>query len=121
MARTTSAAGRRTIAPRQRRPGSLAGARALWVFSFPGRQALRGRLPARTTTGQRVGGPTGHRREPLCSDLWLRMTQDVEHLARRLANKDAQDSPRLVGQRMHDLAPQALSRRMGLIDIIDLD
>jgi hypothetical protein len=48
------------------------------------------------------------------------MTQDVEHFARRLANKEAADSPPLVGQGMHDLASESLSRGMG-VNIVDLD
>ena len=49
------------------------------------------------------------------------MAQDVEHLAGRVANKEAADAPRLVGQGMHDLAPQALSRSVRRVDIVDLN
>jgi hypothetical protein len=49
------------------------------------------------------------------------MAQDVEHLAGRVANKEAADAPRFVGQGMHDLVPQALSRSVRRVDIVDLN
>jgi hypothetical protein len=49
------------------------------------------------------------------------MTHDVEYVAGRVAEKEAADSPRLVGQGMHDLATKALSRGVRCVDIADLD
>jgi hypothetical protein len=51
----------------------------------------------------------------------LGMSQDVEDVAGRVPNKKAAHTPRLISQRMHNLAPQALSGSVSRVDIIDLD
>jgi hypothetical protein len=49
------------------------------------------------------------------------VAEDVEHVAVRVAHEEAADTPRLVGQGMHDLAAEALSGLVRSIDVVDLD
>ena len=74
-----------------------------------------------TLSEQHLGGRSRTHHERFHRDRGSGMAQDVEHLAGRVANKEAADAPRLVGQGMHDLAPQALSRSVRRVDIVDLN
>src|SRR5206468_5764397 len=49
------------------------------------------------------------------------MAEDVEHAAAGLANEEAAYSPGLVGELVDDLVAVRERRRVGRVDVVDLD